>query len=209
VPAFLKALADNGAEFPEPFVANLLRLIQKLGPGAGVYKGTSLPPNTAVTMSSGEIALDDEDGDGGFVAPVAQQQQKAPEAPRRAASISPVRYKGEDGIRLSGGEQQQPASNSSSSAAGRKRSRSRSRSRDRYGRRRSPSPRRDGGGRGGDRDRDDRRGRSPPRQRGGGVDPEPVINKIYDGKITGVRDFGAFVALEGIQGRREGAKPSK
>ncbi|KAJ9112382.1 hypothetical protein QFC19_000803 [Naganishia cerealis] len=37
-----------------------------------------------------------------------------------------------------------------------------------------------------------------------GVDEKPVLYKIYDGKITNVREFGAFVQLEGVAGRVEG-----
>src|SRR5579871_6282683 len=61
-------------------------------------------------------------------------------------------------------------------------------------RRRNRSPRNDG-----DRDRQQRR--SKPAK----LDDEPIVGKIYDGKVTGVKDFGAFVALEGvksIEGRR-------
>ncbi|KAJ3183797.1 DEAH-box ATP-dependent RNA helicase prp22 [Geranomyces variabilis] len=36
------------------------------------------------------------------------------------------------------------------------------------------------------------------------MDDAPVIYKIYDGKVSGVKDFGAFVTLEGIRGRAEG-----
>jgi ATP-dependent RNA helicase DHX8/PRP22 len=72
------------------------------------------------------------------------------------------------------------------------------------------------------------RGRSPPRNgrdsgwgargrdggygagdRGGyaksaGVDEKPLLYKIYDGRVTNVREFGAFVQLEGVAGRVEG-----
>lgn len=36
------------------------------------------------------------------------------------------------------------------------------------------------------------------------MDDEPVLYKIYDGQITNIRDFGAFVRLEGIRGGGEG-----
>lgn len=36
------------------------------------------------------------------------------------------------------------------------------------------------------------------------MDEEPIINKIYKGYVTGIRDYGAFIALEGLKGRREG-----
>lgn len=36
------------------------------------------------------------------------------------------------------------------------------------------------------------------------IDPEPVLFKVYSGRVTTIKDFGAFVALDGIAGRREG-----
>ncbi|KAG6332920.1 hypothetical protein ID866_6173, partial [Astraeus odoratus] len=76
------------------------------------------------------------------------------------------------------------------------RSRSRSRSPPRR-RRRSPSPDR---GRSYNPRRDYRNGGRdrPP------LDERPVLYKIYNGRVSGVRDFGAFVQLEGVAGRVEG-----
>lgn len=37
------------------------------------------------------------------------------------------------------------------------------------------------------------------------LDNEPIVGKIYDGRVTGIKDFGVFVSLEGIkivEGRR-------
>lgn len=50
---------------------------------------------------------------------------------------------------------------------------------------------------------------SPPRKGNGRsgqpkLDQQPVLYKIYNGRITGIKDFGAFVTLEGIAGRAEG-----
>ena len=36
------------------------------------------------------------------------------------------------------------------------------------------------------------------------LDERPVVYKIYDGKVSSLRDFGAFVQLEGVKGRVEG-----
>lgn len=36
------------------------------------------------------------------------------------------------------------------------------------------------------------------------IDDEPLPNKIYDGKVTKMTDFGCFVSLEGVRGRKEG-----
>lgn len=31
------------------------------------------------------------------------------------------------------------------------------------------------------------------------IDDEPIVGKIYDGRVTGIKDFGAFVSLQGIR----------
>lgn len=36
------------------------------------------------------------------------------------------------------------------------------------------------------------------------LDERPVLYKIYNGVVQNIRDFGAFVSLEGLQGRVEG-----
>ncbi|KAF8600887.1 hypothetical protein BDV93DRAFT_257331 [Ceratobasidium sp. AG-I] len=54
-------------------------------------------------------------------------------------------------------------------------------------------------------DRDSDRGRRD--QRGNGrptMDEKPVLYKIYDGTVQGIKDFGAFVQLEGVVGRVQG-----
>ncbi|KAF9454217.1 P-loop containing nucleoside triphosphate hydrolase protein [Macrolepiota fuliginosa MF-IS2] len=50
----------------------------------------------------------------------------------------------------------------------------------------------------------DRRGRSDDRHGGGNLDERPVLYKIYNGKVAGLKDFGAFVVLDGVVGRVEG-----
>ena len=52
---------------------------------------------------------------------------------------------------------------------------------------------------------DDRRREKHERSKPVKLDDEPIVGKIYDGKVTGIKDFGAFVAIEGIrsvEGRR-------
>lgn len=83
-------------------------------------------------------------------------------------------------------------------ASSRRRDRSRSRS---PSRRRSRSPDR---GRSHDSRRDYRHGgrdRMP-------LDERPVLFKIYNGRISGLKDFGAFVQVEGVAGRVEGKHSS-
>ncbi|PPQ64071.1 hypothetical protein CVT24_008884 [Panaeolus cyanescens] len=50
---------------------------------------------------------------------------------------------------------------------------------------------------------DDRRGR-PRHTQNRQLDARPVLFKIYDGKVSGIKEFGAFVTLEGVEGRVEG-----
>lgn len=48
--------------------------------------------------------------------------------------------------------------------------------------------------------------RSPPRHRDRRptLDERPILHKIYEGEVTGIKDFGAFVSLRGVRGRCEG-----
>lgn len=47
---------------------------------------------------------------------------------------------------------------------------------------------------------DDRLRRAPEPE----VDDSPVLYKVYDGHVTGIKDFGAFVNLHGVQGKVDG-----
>lgn len=47
---------------------------------------------------------------------------------------------------------------------------------------------------------DDQFRRPPPRE----VDDAPQLYKVYDGHVTGIKDFGAFVNLHGIRGKVDG-----
>jgi ATP-dependent RNA helicase DHX8/PRP22 len=83
----------------------------------------------------------------------------------------------------------------------RRRSMSRSRSPER---RRKTSDRNDyknGHERRSRRDREDDHFRRPPTPE---LDNQPVLYKIYDGRITGIKDFGAFVNLQGVRGKVDG-----
>jgi ATP-dependent RNA helicase DHX8/PRP22 len=65
---------------------------------------------------------------------------------------------------------------------------------DRYG---APPPVRDAYGSSQSSRGRDARPRAP-------LDDRPQIYKIYEGKVSGMKDFGAFVTLEGLAGRHEG-----
>ena len=49
-------------------------------------------------------------------------------------------------------------------------------------------------------ERDDDFRRPPPPE----LDDQPVVYKIYDGVVTGIKDFGAFVNLRGVRGNFDG-----
>lgn len=36
------------------------------------------------------------------------------------------------------------------------------------------------------------------------ADPEPILYKVYHGRVTGIKDFGAFVNLQGVRGKVDG-----
>lgn len=36
------------------------------------------------------------------------------------------------------------------------------------------------------------------------VDDQPILNKVYDGHVTGIKEFGAFVNLHGVRGKVDG-----
>ncbi|KAG0366770.1 DEAH-box ATP-dependent RNA helicase prp22 [Gamsiella multidivaricata] len=76
-----------------------------------------------------------------------------------------------------------------------KRRRVRSRSRDRHGRGRSRSRSRSPSR----RDERERYDRSRP-----SLDDAPVLYKIYTGRVTNTKPFGAFVTLDGVRGKVEG-----
>lgn len=63
---------------------------------------------------------------------------------------------------------------------------------------------RNGGGREADSGYGSRLGGSRGRPGPDSMDDAPVLYKIYSGNVSNVRDFGAFVSLEGIRGRVEG-----
>ncbi|KAL4788697.1 P-loop containing nucleoside triphosphate hydrolase protein [Aspergillus varians] len=52
----------------------------------------------------------------------------------------------------------------------------------------------------GRRDDDDYFRKPPPVE----LDDQPVLYKVYDGQVTGVKDFGAFVNLPGVKGKVDG-----
>ena len=214
---FHKALADEGAEFPESFVENLLRMI------------------TTITSNSNSNN-NNSNSNSGSVPTVARDQKDILYPGLARANSAPVPlpedFK-EDVINIVAGSDDTGKGKDKSDEKVRtrspdrrdRRSRSRdrdrrSRSRDRYEKRRDDrrsrsrerDDRRYDDRRRDDRDRDRQRNRSSSRDRyndrrddkghyGNGnrnQSSEPELYGIYSGKITNIMDFGAFVELQGF-----------
>ncbi|KAI0756399.1 P-loop containing nucleoside triphosphate hydrolase protein [Daedaleopsis nitida] len=190
LPEFKAKLQEVGANFPESFIENVDRLILALHPK---HKKRS---NGKENASADSPIVDETDKKKRMFPGLALKDQEWQHGAPKDAIMKEV----DDMMsQLEGvAKRARPRSPDDERSPKRPRhSRSRSRSPPPPPRRRSPSPHR---GRGYDDRRDDRRGRGGGRQ----VDDRPVLFKIYDGRVNGMKEFGAFVQLEGVAGRVEG-----
>lgn len=196
VDEFKAQLKEVGAGFPDSFVENMDRIIltmhpkHKKKPAAGSDKDAGAPVDKQRRMFPG-LAMPDADPK--------QLDANAKEVDALMSELDGLskraRPKAAD-LMDDEPASKRPRVERDISPPRRRRSRSRSRS----------PPRRD-------RDRDagryDDRPRGRDYGRGGGrapVDDRPVLYKIYEGKVSGVKDFGAFVTLDGVAGRCEGTQ---
>ncbi|KAJ8702089.1 DEAH-box ATP-dependent RNA helicase prp22 [Pleurotus ostreatus] len=177
--AFKQALSDAGAPFPESVVANIDRLILSMHPK---HKKKSKPAGEAKDTDEG--MLSEQEKKKRLFPGLALKDQEVP------AAVPDDVFLKEIGDLVSG--KKVPTKRPSDELEHPSKRRRHSRSRSPPPRRRSPSPPR-GRGYG----RDEYRGRPQ-------LDEKPVVFKIYNGKVTGLKDFGAFVTLEGVVGRVEG-----
>ncbi|TFK56865.1 P-loop containing nucleoside triphosphate hydrolase protein [Heliocybe sulcata] len=183
---FKTKLTENGADFPESFVENVDRLILTMHP-----KHKKKP--AAMT--------DGVDGEGGeMLAEKDRQRRLFPGLAKKDQEWQPpiqkdVLMKEVDDMMAEFETTAKRARPAESERSPKRQRRSRSRS---PGRRNGSPPR----GRAYDR-RDERYGRDDNRGRRA-LDDKPVLYKIYDGRVSGLKEFGAFVQLEGIAGRVEG-----
>ncbi|EPQ31354.1 uncharacterized protein PFL1_00689 [Pseudozyma flocculosa PF-1] len=226
---FKAKLAEVGAEFPLSFVTNLDRLILSMHPKhrKKAQAPASAPSSSAAAAAAAngkakqadaDAALDEERERKKRMFPglaIRDQEWQAPEdkKPERGAenAVDAFMKEFEDMANRRTGA---PASDGRSPGGSGRGPRSGSRGS------RSPPPARDG-----DRYADDRRSRrrfDDDDERDGGYtrrgrderpphhltrnapDEKPVMYKIYDGKVSGMKDFGAFVSLEGLRGKFEG-----
>ncbi|KAH9929819.1 P-loop containing nucleoside triphosphate hydrolase protein [Fomitopsis serialis] len=179
LPQFKQQLKDVGANFPESFIENVDRLILNMHPKHKKRPSASDKENAGAEDGSiGEV-----DKKKRLFPGLALKDQEWEPGVAKDAVMKEV-----DDL-MSQFEEERLA---------KRRRQSRSRSPP-PPRRRSPSPPRDRGY--GDR-RDVRNGRGG--DGGRQLDERPVLFKIYHGRVSGLKEFGAFVQLEGIAGRAEG-----
>ncbi|THH16647.1 hypothetical protein EW146_g4029 [Bondarzewia mesenterica] len=183
---FKQKLKDVGADFPESFVENVDRLVLTLHPK---HKKKSAKAN-GKTKENGVVEIPEMDKQKRLFPGLALADQ----AWQPSFTKDDLMKEVDDMMsqfETSSKKTRPPPTLDEPEAKRPRRSRS-------PPSRRSPSPPR---GRGYDR-RDDRRGRN---ERGrAALDERPVLFKIYNGRVSGMKEFGAFVQLEGIAGRAEG-----
>ncbi|KAI0368890.1 P-loop containing nucleoside triphosphate hydrolase protein [Pilatotrama ljubarskyi] len=187
---FKDKLREVGANFPESFIENVDRLILTLHPKHKKKSATTGKEN--------------DSADGSTLDEVDKKKRLFPGLALKDQDWQPTVTKdGQDAIMKEVDDMMSQFEGAAKKARPRPTEDERSpkrqrRSRSRSPRRRSPSPYR---GRPLDDRRDDRRGRS---DRGRQLDERPILYKIYNGRVNGLKEFGAFVQLEGVVGRVEG-----
>ncbi|XP_041817936.1 ATP-dependent RNA helicase DHX8-like [Chelmon rostratus] len=209
--AFKAVLCENGADFTDTLVGNLLRLIQTMRPSASTSKAHQ-PKSERDKLKEKYPALCQPDAPVWTIQPCHTEkddEQVAAAAMKELEMLMPnfcgtISADG-SGRNLHGDRNGDPGGES-----GRKRSRSKDRDgetnpkckRKRPSRwsDRPPSPRRDIDNNVEDRDagrwRDRQVDRPPP--------DEPAVGDVYNGKISSIMQFGCFVQLEGLRKRWEG-----
>jgi ATP-dependent RNA helicase DHX8/PRP22 len=185
---FQTKLKEVGADFPESFVNNVDRLILSMHPKH--KKGKQQKTLAEAPNTGGKEELTEKDKQRRLFPGLAMQDKDVPEP------VSDDVFLKEIGDLVGGRKSrtrpsfdEPPPKRPRLDASPPRRRRSTSR---------SPPPR-------GRSDRRDNWGAPPPstvpRRT---LDERPVLYKIYNGRVTGLKDFGAFVTLEGIAGRAEG-----
>lgn len=180
---FKQTLKEVGAEYPDSFIENVDRLILSMHP---MHKKKHAPAANGKAVENGKEVLTEQD-------------KKRRLFPGLALKDQEVRAPVPDDVFLEeigdivAGKKGRPPPTADDRAPKRQR--------------RSPSPRRSSPSPPRGRGYGDRRDRQDDRRNGSGrptLDNKPVLFKIYNGRVSGMKDFGAFVTLEGVAGRVEG-----
>ncbi|KAK4048083.1 DEAH-box ATP-dependent RNA helicase prp22 [Microbotryomycetes sp. JL201] len=223
---FKDKVKQVGADFPDSFLASVDRLILSMHPKykKKQKKKNDADDNTAKAKSAGTadddpdkqrqrrlfpgLAMPDTDWQPSYEPDTKSKQQKTATDDKDDLGVNDLMSKLE-GVHKRASEA--PPVSSSSAAATSTDEYRRDAKRHRSDRSRSPPTRRRdrspdyaprSSGNGDDRGRGGygRNDRQPPRR----LDDKPVLYKIYPGKVANMKDFGAFVTLEGVAGRHEG-----
>ncbi|KAG9000108.1 DEAH-box ATP-dependent RNA helicase prp22 [Tulasnella sp. JGI-2019a] len=207
---FVASLKSQGAEFPPAFVDNLDRLILTMHPK---YKRKEAKKKAKGQSAEGSLLTDKDKKARLFPGLALPDQEWKPPEVKDKENDATVKEVDDLLAQLEGvaAKKGRPsASDYITEEPAAKRQRREDRSPPPQPRRRSsspPPPRDNGyGSRGGRGGHEEPRGRYD--NRGGynrrPVDERPILYKIYDGKVSNLKDFGAFVQLEGVAGRVEG-----
>ena len=173
---FKASLGQVGADFPDSFVASLDRLIRTLKPNQGHEKSKTKKQQEPAQFP-GLAIPDDSDRIKKLEQEVFIEQEAS------SARVPRSLYDSSD----------DEARRHSSSSRSRKRSRS------------PPSPGVPSRRRFNDDDDDEyEQRRQERRSKAMKWDDSPILSKVYRGKVMNIKDFGAFVALEGIKVKVEG-----
>uniref|UniRef100_A0A1B0CYN0 RNA helicase n=1 Tax=Phlebotomus papatasi TaxID=29031 RepID=A0A1B0CYN0_PHLPP len=218
-PRFKAVLMENGAEFSDSFISNLLRIIQLMKPSAGSSKisvfevgdkdslSMKFPGLAIPNKDQKQMLLEDEeemkekkvkekhleevnDIFSALEAAALSKSRNVEEKRRRSRSKSRERRREDRRSRRDGSRSRHRDRRTRSRS--RERHRSRSRSRDRH-RRRSRS-----------RDRRRHRSHSRERRHQSPLQEDPEPGKIYSGKVANIVQFGCFVQILGVRKRWEG-----
>ena len=183
---FKANLSSVGADFPDSFVETVDRLILTMHPKHKKRQPKGNDSNGQKENGHVEGEMDEQEKNRRLFPGLALADKPAPSAMEKDAVMKEV--------------DDMMAQFESASKKTRPRPSDDPPSPKRQRRGRSPSPRRTPSPRGRSHDRGYRRdGRHP-----AAVDERPVLFKIYAGRVSSVRDFGAFVTLDGVAGRTEG-----
>ncbi|KAI5121300.1 hypothetical protein M0805_003769 [Coniferiporia weirii] len=186
LPEFKQKLKDTGADFPDSFVENIDRLVLSMHPKH--KKKLSVPGESNALQGAPN---DDQDKKRRLFPGLALPDQEW-----RPSAEKDIFMKEVDDMmaQLEGVQKKKVSLNDGEAERAAKRQR---RSRSRSPRRQTSSPPR---GRRDERYDDRRSGRRGHNQ----PDDRPVLYKIYSGRVSSLKDFGAFITLEGVAGRIEG-----
>jgi ATP-dependent RNA helicase DHX8/PRP22 len=180
---FKQKLKDVGADFPESFVQNMDRLIFNMHPK---HKRSKVSSNGKPNSASQQLTEQDK------------KKRMFPGLSKPDQEWEPSITK--DVLMKEVDDMMSQFEGAAKKARSRPEDRIQERSPKRQRRDLSMSPPRG-------RNYEDRRDNKGSRNNFGGrtqLDDRPVLFKIYKGKVSGVREFGAFVQLEGVAGRVEG-----